>query len=188
MVAVEDELHVRFPFTARAEIIRENISAVVIAQVTEISSHGCYLEFVQLEKGSRVLVKIFARGDFFEAGANVVYSQPVIGTALVFRSIQPHFADLLKKWLAGAVEKQSDIRLECVNGSVRIYLRGFLHLEAPYITVAPTPTIETDTQLKRWADYLGKTNSEDSAARFFGKSALEADGFRQGKDSVWRRD
>jgi hypothetical protein len=82
MVAVEDELHVRFRFTARAEIIRENISAVVIAQVTEISSHGCYLEFVQLEKGSRVLVKIFARGDFFEAGANVVYSQPNIGTAL----------------------------------------------------------------------------------------------------------
>jgi hypothetical protein len=95
----------RFPFTARAEIARENISAVVIAQVTEISSHGCYLEFVEIEKGSRVLVRIFARDDFFEAGANVVYSQPNIGTALVFRSVQPHFAGVLKKWLAGVVEE-----------------------------------------------------------------------------------
>ncbi len=33
------------------------------------------------------------------------------------------------------------------------------------------------TRIKRWADYLNKTNSEDSAARFFGKSTLEADGF-----------
>jgi hypothetical protein len=99
----------RFPFAARAEISRENIRAVVVAQVTEISSHGCYLEFVELQKRSRVLVKIFARGDFFEASANVVYSQPDIGTALVFRSIQPHFAGVLKKWLADVVEKQSDI-------------------------------------------------------------------------------
>jgi hypothetical protein len=99
----------RFPFTARAEISRENIRAVVIAQVTEISSHGCYMEFVELETGSRVLVKICARGNFFEAGANVQYSQPDTGTALVFRSVQPHFAGVLKKWLAGV---QSDVRLE----------------------------------------------------------------------------
>ncbi len=102
----------RFPFTARAEIIRKNASAVVITQVTEISSDGCYLEFVELEKGSHVLIKIFARGGFFEVGANVVYSQPDVGTALVFRRMQPHFAGVLKKWLAGVVEKQSDIGLE----------------------------------------------------------------------------
>ena len=48
------EFHARrFPFTARAEII-QNFRAVVTAQVTEISSHGCYLEFVELEKGSQV--------------------------------------------------------------------------------------------------------------------------------------
>ncbi len=55
----------------------------------------------ELEKGSHILVKISAQGDFFEASANVVYSQPGTGTALVFRSIQPHFAAVLKKWLAG---------------------------------------------------------------------------------------
>ena len=60
---------------------------------------------MELEKGSHVLIKIFARGDFFEAGANVQYSQPGLGTALVFRSIQPHFAGVLKKWLAGVVEE-----------------------------------------------------------------------------------
>ena len=108
-MAVEEKLRVRSSFTARAEVIRENISAVVTARVTEISLHGCYLEFVQLQKGSHVLVKISAQGDFFEAGANVIYSQPELGTALVFRSMQPHFAGVLNKWLAGAGEKQSDI-------------------------------------------------------------------------------
>lgn len=103
---MDAEIHARrFPFTARAEIIRENASAIVIAQVTEISSHGCYLEFVELDKGSHVLVKIVARGNFFEAGANSVYSQPNIGTALVFRSVQPHFAGVLKRWLADVGEE-----------------------------------------------------------------------------------
>ena len=56
-----------------------------------------------------------------------------------------------------------------------------------YISVVPTPALETDTQSKRWADYLGKTNSEDSVARFFGQSGLEADGFRQKRQCLAAR-
>src|ERR1700740_23676 len=79
-----------------------------------------------------------------------------MGTALVFLSIQTPFADVLKKWLGSVVEKQSAVRLQFVNGSVRIYLNDVLCLEGPYISVVPTPALETDTQSKRWADYLGK--------------------------------
>jgi hypothetical protein len=185
---VEGRLHVRFPFTARAEVIRENISAVLTTRLQEISLRGCYLEYIPIQKTDRVLVKLSAQGDFFEAGATVIYSQPNSGTALAFRRIEPHFTEVLKKWLAGMVEKQSAVRLQFVNGSMRMFLDDVLHLEAPYKHDTVAPTLETDSQLKRWGDYLQKINSDDSATRFFGKSAFEADGFRQGRDGVWRRD
>lgn len=86
-------------FTARAEIIPDNIGAVVTARVTEISLHGCYLDFIQLRQGSHVLLKIFARGDCVEAKANVVYSQEQLGTALGFTSVEAHSAEVLKKWV-----------------------------------------------------------------------------------------
>jgi len=187
-MAVGEKLRLKFPLTVRAEVIRENISAVLTTRLEEISLYGCYLEYIAVQKADRVLVKLSAQGTFFEASATVIYSQPNIGTALAFRSIQPHFTEVLKNWLAGMIEKQSVVRLQFVNESVRILLNDVLHLEAPYISVVPTPTLETDGQLKRWADYLQRINSDDSAARFFGKSSLEADGFRHGKDSVWRLD
>jgi hypothetical protein len=189
MVTVEEKLHVRSPFTARAEVIRENISTVLTTRLEEISLHGCYLEYIPVHKTNRVLVKLSAQGDFFEASATVIYSHPSSGTALAFRSIQPHFTEVLRKWCRVSVQKESTaIGLQFVNGSVRMILNNVLHLEAPYKHDPVAPTLETDLQLRRWADYLQKTNSDDSAARFFGKSAFEADGFRQGKDTVWRRD
>jgi hypothetical protein len=156
-------------------------------QLEEISLSGCYLEYIPVEKADRVLVKLSAQRDRFEANATVIYSQPNIGTALAFRSIKPHFSEVLKNWLAGMIEKQAVVRVQFVNGSVGILLNDVLHLEAPYISLVPTPTLESGAQLKRWADYLQKVNS-DSATRFFGKSSLEGDGFRHGKDSVWRLD
>ena len=187
--AVQERLHVRISFTARAEIIRENISAVLTARVTEISLHGCYLEFVQIQKGSHILVKIVSHADVFEASANVIYSQPDLGTALAFRSIQPHCMEVLKAWWAESVQKESAgaVTLQVVNWAARIYVNNELRLEAPLNYGPVAPTLETDMQLKRWADYVQKMNSDDSAARFFGKSALTADGFTQGNDSVWRR-
>ena len=180
------KLLIRFPLIVRAEVIRENISAVLTTQLEEISLSGCYLEYIPVEKADRVLVKLSAQGDLFEANATVIYSQPNIGTALAFRSIKPHFSEVLKNWLAGMIEKQAIVRLQFVNGSVRILLNDVLLLEAPYISLMST--LESDEQLKRWANYLQKVNSDDSATRFFGKSSLEADGFRHGKDSVWRLD
>ena len=80
------------------------------------------------------------------------------------------------------------IKLEFANGLVQIYVDGVLRLEAQYRSGVVAPTLETDSQLRRWADYLSKYNSDDSAARFFGKSSLEADGYKQRKGGVWRRD
>jgi hypothetical protein len=94
-----------FAFAGRAEIIPENVRIVVLTQVKEISLYGCYLEFAtQLEKGMSVLVRIFAGSDFFEANAHVVYSQPILGTCLVFRELKPYFTQVLEKWLLQAMK------------------------------------------------------------------------------------
>lgn len=102
---MEPPQHRTFPFAARAEVTPENVGAAVVAQVKELSPHGCYLEFAnQLEKGMHVAVKIFAGSDVFEADANVVYSQPILGTCLVFRELKPHCAQILQKWLLQAMK------------------------------------------------------------------------------------
>ena len=67
-----------------------------MTRVTEISLHGCYVEFTPLQKGSHVLVKIFAGSDFFEAGVTVIFSQPNMGSGLAFRDIKPYVLTVCK--------------------------------------------------------------------------------------------
>jgi PilZ domain len=90
---------VRFPFVAQAQVIPED-GTTVRTQVTELSLHGCYLEFGGLlSTGTRVTVKIFEGQDFFEASASVVYCQPSVGLGLVFRDVKPHYLSVLQTWL-----------------------------------------------------------------------------------------
>jgi hypothetical protein len=104
MAAVEEKLRlIRWPFDARAEIFPQD-SGRILTRVTEISLHGCYLEFTPLQKGSHVLVKIFAGSDFFEAGATVIFSQPNMGSGLAFRDIKPYFLIVLQEWLTQAMK------------------------------------------------------------------------------------
>jgi hypothetical protein len=105
MAAVEEQLRlIRWPFDARAQIFPQD-SGRILTRVTEISLHGCYLEFTPLQKGSHVLVKIFAAGsDFFEAGATVIFSQPNMGSGLAFRDIRPYFLIVLQEWLTQAMK------------------------------------------------------------------------------------
>jgi hypothetical protein len=106
MVKVEEKLRfVRWPFDARAELVPENASRI-LTRVKEISLHGCYLEFTPIQKGTHVLLKIFAGSDFFEANAHVVFSAPNMGLGLAFRDVQPHFLAVLQKWLTQAMKNQ----------------------------------------------------------------------------------
>src|ERR1700730_14547091 len=104
MAAVEEKLRlIRWPFDARAEIFPQD-SGRILTRVTEISLHGCYVEFTPLQKGSHVLVKIFAGSDFFEAGATVIFPQPNVGLGLTFRDLNPYFLTVLKNLLTQAMK------------------------------------------------------------------------------------
>jgi hypothetical protein len=100
----------RYPYSAPAAVIPE--SGVTIAgNVTELSLYGCYLDSgASLAPRTRVLVKIFASdGEYFEAEATIIYSNPSLGMGLVFRQVRPDFLAVLRKWLLNAMpQSQAD--------------------------------------------------------------------------------
>jgi hypothetical protein len=94
----------RFPFVARAEVCETGSGAWIHSQVSEISLNGCYLDMMNpLPVGAQVLVKIFEKGEFFEAAAKIVYSHPNLGIGLAFRGIKPDSLPTLQKWLLEAM-------------------------------------------------------------------------------------
>jgi hypothetical protein len=66
----------RYPFVAPAAVLPET-GAPVGGNVKELSLYGCYLDTASpLSPRSRVLVKIFMPGEYFEANATVAYATP----------------------------------------------------------------------------------------------------------------
>jgi hypothetical protein len=85
----------RFAFSAAAEVIRGD--SVELPSVSDLSQYGCYLSSTaQFPRGTRVTIKIFSHGGFFEAPATVLYSGPTLGMGLAFREVKPIFLDVLK--------------------------------------------------------------------------------------------
>jgi hypothetical protein len=64
------------------------------------------LEFIPLQEGAHVVVKIFEGPDFFEATASVVFSQPNMGLGLAFRDVKPYFSSVLQNWLIRAIKNR----------------------------------------------------------------------------------
>lgn len=96
----------RFPFCARAEVSRADL--VEETSVKELSLYGCYLaSTIPLPGGTRVIVKIFAGDEYFEAPATVLYSRPGLGMGLGFREVKPTFQAVLRRWLRQALDKDS---------------------------------------------------------------------------------
>ena len=68
----------RYPFAAPAEVIVG--SGKIIARVTELSLHGCYLDTsTPISVKTPVLVKIYGPREYFEADATVIYANPLLG-------------------------------------------------------------------------------------------------------------
>jgi hypothetical protein len=98
----------RYPFVAAAEVIDEGTGAKITAQVKELSLFGCYLDTASpLTTRTKVMVKIHASAEFFEAGATVIYSNQTLGMGLVFRDVKPFYLDILHKWLRAAMQDET---------------------------------------------------------------------------------
>lgn len=99
----------RFVFSASAEIAPESSPTVFApARVRELSLRGCFLETsASFEIHHTVLVKIHHSEENFEAEASVLYVRPS-GVGLVFREIEPHFREILQKWVLTALDNQAN--------------------------------------------------------------------------------
>jgi hypothetical protein len=96
----------RFPFSASAEVTRLDTGATESTKVNELSLYGCYLDTrAPLPRGAKVNIRIHSGGQFFEAPASVVYSQPTLGMGLAFRDVKPVFLGVLQKWLRQGVSQ-----------------------------------------------------------------------------------
>jgi hypothetical protein len=94
----------RYPFVAPAAVLPET-GTPVGGNIKELSLYGCYLDTASpLPPRSRVVVKIFVPGEYFEANATVAYATPALGMGLVFRDVKSHFRTVLRKWLLMAMQ------------------------------------------------------------------------------------
>lgn len=105
---VHEELRgLRFPFNASAEVFVENSPANIPARVTELSLRGCRLKMSgTLSEQQSIQVKVFNSGEYFEAPATVIYVKPS-GIGLLFGDIQPHFREVLQKWILTELDSQA---------------------------------------------------------------------------------
>ena len=95
----------RFPCRASAEITSDG--GMEVANVTELSRYGCFVQTpTPLATGSSLAVKIINQGQIFAATAMVVYSQPDLGMGIAFREVKTFFQSVLEDWLGDLLEKR----------------------------------------------------------------------------------
>lgn len=81
------------------------------------------------------------------------------------------------------MESVPAVRLRFTLGQAQMYVSDVLRLVAPW--AQPPATLETNEQLKRWAQYLTE-DSDESSEGIGGTAGLVGEGFAQEPDNVWR--
>jgi hypothetical protein len=105
----------RYAFVAPAAVLPEK-GAPVGGNIKELSLYGCYMDAAStLAPRTKVLVKIFMPGEYFEANATVAYANPALGLGLVFRDVKPAFRNVLRKWLLMAMQLSQPSTLQGVT-------------------------------------------------------------------------
>jgi PilZ domain len=100
----------RFPFSARAEIVLTGSNKSFTARATELSLRGCFLEISALPADCRDLrVKIWHGDEFFEASAEVLYVRAT-GVGVAFEGdLKPHYRSVLQAWILAALDHQAKL-------------------------------------------------------------------------------
>lgn len=105
----------RYPFAAPAAVLPET-GIPVGGNIKELSLYGCYMDATAtLAPRTRVLVKIYMPGEYFEANATVAYANPALGLGLVFRDVKRPFRTVLRKWLLMAMQSSQPSTLQGVE-------------------------------------------------------------------------
>ena len=103
----------RFSFVAVAEITEKESGRELVAQVSELSVNGCYIdEQNPFPSGTMIALKIIAGSEVFEATAKVLYAHEHLGMGVEFQDVSLRSGAVLREWLlaAKASEEKSSSR------------------------------------------------------------------------------
>jgi hypothetical protein len=97
----ERRSHLRYPFTAAAELEELHSGTKMAARSSDLSRGGCYLDTINpFPLGTVVKLRLTKERKTFEVQATVVYLQPGMGMHVMFTAAGPEQLWTLEKWLA----------------------------------------------------------------------------------------
>ena len=89
----------RVPFKATSVVTEAGSSQIVVAQTSELSRFGCFVETVRpYPQGTRVHIEMSDGGDVFTASGMVAYATAE-GMGVVFSIVDSENHEVLDKWL-----------------------------------------------------------------------------------------
>ena len=108
----------RIPFKATSVVTKTGSSQMVVAQTSELSRFGCFVQTAKpYPKGTRVHLELADGGDVFTASAVVAYVTGE-GMGVVFSMVEPENYEILAKWLS-RIPRRSDRYSFNANAEVR---------------------------------------------------------------------
>jgi hypothetical protein len=97
----------RIPFKATSVVAETGSTRAVVAQTTELSRFGCFVQTIKpYRQGTRVHLELADGGDVFTASAVVAYVTDE-GMGVVFSIVESESYEVLAKWLS-RTPRQSD--------------------------------------------------------------------------------
>lgn len=97
----------RYIFFAAAELLEEKSEVRVASRLSELSSHGCYLDMMNpFPADTAIRLKIWtAENTVFETKASIIYSQPNMGAGVRFVDVDDKNLAVLQQWLDEAAKQ-----------------------------------------------------------------------------------
>ncbi len=96
----ERRVHLRFPFTATAEVVDTKSGTRLLARASDLSIGGCYIDTPSpFAKGTAVRLRLNNDKQKLETLAVVAYASAPMGMGLTFTEIQPDQLEILGSWM-----------------------------------------------------------------------------------------
>src|SRR5579863_4258342 len=90
----------RIPFKATSVIAETGSTRAVVAQTTELSRFGCFVQTIKpYPQGTRIHIEIAEAGTTFVASGAVAYVTDE-GMGIVFSTVEAENYEILAKWLS----------------------------------------------------------------------------------------
>jgi PilZ domain len=96
----------RFSFVAKAEVTAFRSSDHILAQISELSSKGCYLETPEVfPVGTELYLRIHHGGSKCDVAGKTIYKHEHLGMGVVFGEVPAEQRFILDGWLAELARK-----------------------------------------------------------------------------------